>query len=233
MDSEIGKDRNCNAKVEDILTAICDFYNSLDLELLSFVRPSKFIFLCGGLLADQQPDDYVSLRDFITKCGPLGAGGKFVLAEAANKLYESTKYKDLISFEEDVAKIAAIILVVAESPGSLAELGAFASYNPFKSNLRLIIPGKHEHEKSFIREGPVRRLQRLSSKYVAFFDWDLDSSGHLQKSISQHKEFIFSFIRSHTAKAAKEQLASSHPELRPFYLLLWIVFVSRVISFDC
>ena len=40
-----------------------------------------------------------------------------VLAETANQLYRDTAYKDLITFEEDIAKISALVLVIAESSG--------------------------------------------------------------------------------------------------------------------
>jgi hypothetical protein len=50
-----------------------------------------------------------------------------VLAEDAFRLFRDSDYSDLISFEEDLARIASVVLVIAESAGSLAELGAFAS----------------------------------------------------------------------------------------------------------
>jgi hypothetical protein len=68
-----------------------------------------------------------SLRDCLWRVCLLSRRlkGEVVLAEKANQLYRETKYTDLISFEEDIARIASLVLVIAESPGSLAELGAF------------------------------------------------------------------------------------------------------------
>jgi hypothetical protein len=52
---------------------------------------------------------------------------KIVLAEDAAPLTSEAGYSDLFSFESDIAQLVGLILLFAESPGSLAELGAFAA----------------------------------------------------------------------------------------------------------
>ena len=42
----------------------------------------------------------------------------FVYAESATQLYRDSKYKDLIAFEEDIAQISDIVLIIGESAGS-------------------------------------------------------------------------------------------------------------------
>ena len=96
-------------------------------------------------------------------------GAKIILAEVANRIYRDTSYHDLISFEEDIAKLVALIVVIAESPGSLAELGAFASISNIRSKLRVIVRQKHADEESFIRFGPIQRVRRDDEGFVDSF----------------------------------------------------------------
>jgi hypothetical protein len=116
-----------------LVTEIQSFYGDLLLEKLRIVRPSKFMFLCGGAIVktptNARPEN---LRDFLCRVRPPGLAHPTVLAEDAIQLFRDSDYDDLISFEEDVARIAAIVLVIAESAGSLAELGAFASNDTIK-----------------------------------------------------------------------------------------------------
>jgi hypothetical protein len=106
---------------------LVELYNDLHLERLRVHRPSKFLFLCGGALPNGVNDRPGNLRDYIYRVRRIRSPYQVVLAERATQLYRDTAYSDLISFEEDIARIAAVVLVIAESAGSFAELGAFAS----------------------------------------------------------------------------------------------------------
>ncbi|MEI2733441.1 MAG: retron St85 family effector protein [Rhodoblastus sp.] len=133
---------------EQLTDEILGLFSDLNKDKLRISRPSKPIFLCGGLI--KAPNPPPSLRDYILRNfkpkTPLD--GQVILAEAANQLYRETAYSDLITFEEDIAQIASIILVIAESPGSLAELGAFASNHIMRSKLRIILKEQHANEES-------------------------------------------------------------------------------------
>jgi hypothetical protein len=110
--------------LSEALRALYALYHDQDHTKLRFTRPSKFVFLCGGVIsATAQPN---TLRDYLYRTKHLSAhlNAEVVLAEEARDLYRSTKYRDLISFEEDIARMASLVLVIPESPGSLAELGA-------------------------------------------------------------------------------------------------------------
>jgi hypothetical protein len=111
-------------------------FSDLDFDKLRLQRPSKFIFFCGGKLSDDD-NGASSMRHYLLRQRRIGKRlkGHVILAEAANQLYRDTDYHDLITFEEDIAKISAMVLVVAESAGSLAELGAFASNDITKQSL--------------------------------------------------------------------------------------------------
>jgi hypothetical protein len=105
-------------------------YDDLKLDGVRVFRPSKFMFLCGGYISNDKEAKAKNLRDYLFRVRQIADKYNIVLAEKATQLFRDSEYDDLISFEEDIARIAAVVLVIAESPGSLAELGAFAGLDP-------------------------------------------------------------------------------------------------------
>jgi hypothetical protein len=105
--------RSCLLKVKSNLSGlVADLFNDQNLEKLRIARPSKELFLCGGPISADSKSRPQSVRDYIYRLtqrrNPLNA--KIILAEAANKIYRDTHYLDLISFEEDIAKLVALIV---------------------------------------------------------------------------------------------------------------------------
>src|SRR5436190_6776347 len=89
--------------------------------------PSSIVFLCGGVI-DARLDPPTALRDaFYRSIKTAPPAYTVVLAEDANPLTTDAGYGDLLSFESDIAQVVGLILLFAESAGSLAELGAFAA----------------------------------------------------------------------------------------------------------
>jgi hypothetical protein len=152
-------------------------YEDLDHSKLRFKYPSRFIFLCGGIISND--GRAVSLRDYLYRVRNIKSrlAGGIILAEEATQLYRDSHYRDLISFEEDVARIAAIVLVIPESPGSLAELGSFSTNDTIRQALRVIIQEQHERADSFIRFGPIQRLYTLHGRdFVGVYPWRINNS---------------------------------------------------------
>jgi hypothetical protein len=157
-----------------LVTEIQSFYGDLLLEKLRIVRPSKFIVLCGGAIVKTPPNARPeNLRDYLWRVRPLRLSHPTVLAEDAVQLFRDSDYGDLISFEEDVARIAAVVLVIAESAGSLAELGAFASNDTIRQVLRVVIQEEHEKAESFVRFGPILRISKAKRDNLGVYPWRL------------------------------------------------------------
>jgi len=108
------------------------------------------MFLCGGYIANDENAKAKNLRDYLFRVRQIANRYNIVLAEKATQLFRDSEYDDLISFEEDVARIAAVVLVIAESPGSLAELGAFTANDTIRNALRVVIQQQHEIAESFV-----------------------------------------------------------------------------------
>jgi len=122
-------------------------------------RTSQFVFLCGKSL-DEPGCARKTLLDYgrrhITWC-------KFFLAEdAIDALRESGTTPDLLTIEGYLADYADSILIILESDGAKAELGAFAHRNDLSRKTLVINDERFRSSPSFIREGPIRKLDEES-----------------------------------------------------------------------
>lgn len=176
------------------------FYDDLHFEGLRISRPSKFVFFCGGAIPKnpKEKEGPHNLRDYLTRVRPMRQSYEVVLAERAIQLYRDTEYRDLISFEEDIARIASVVLVIAESAGSLAELGAFVASPTISKVLRVVISEKNEGEESFVRFGPIQRVKNAKRDHLGVYPWRSRKSGNLiVKSARPHYSEIRKFIDGH------------------------------------
>ena len=150
-----------------------------------------------------------------------------ILAETANQLYRDSDYKDLISFEEDIARLSAYVVVIAESYGSLAELGAFASRDAIRESLLLIINSEFSETESFVRSGPIQRVLNDDQERVGFFPWSERKNGSLVKgTASRIYVDIASFVKLNLKKINKTELLHINENIGDFILTYWVVYLS-------
>lgn len=123
--------------------------------------PSSVIFLCGGLVDAKPPNPPESLRAAFLRLQLPDEFEKYriVIAEAAEPMLPVAGYRDLLTFESDIAGVVALILLFSESPGSLAELGAFAALPNVASKLLVVIDDGYYEDSSFIKNGPIASLE--------------------------------------------------------------------------
>jgi hypothetical protein len=154
---------------------------------------------------------------------------EIVLAETARDLYRATQYKDLISFEEDIARIASLVLVIPESPGSLAELGAFAANDIIRRALRVIMQQRFENDESFIRFGPIELLiKRHGRDFVGFYPWRVDATPRI-RAISPHYKSVVEFINHHLDRIPAST-AYKIAGLEVFYVTYWVTNILMAVS---
>ena len=197
-------------------------------------RPKHVLFLCGGLISKlPNAKPALSVRDYLYRIrqAEKKLGTSIVLAETAQQLYRDTNYSDLISFEEDIARIASIVLVISESPGSLAELGAFASEPVIRETLRIIISDEHNSAESFVRYGPIKRVENIDRQHIGIFPWRTHkSSGHVIKaSIAPHYIEMMRFIRQKIdAIPASSSYNTLSAEKKLFFDIIWLISLLEV-----
>ncbi|PZM13036.1 hypothetical protein CPY51_16095 [Rhizobium tubonense] len=182
----------------------------------------------GGI--DSKP---LSLRKYLLTERKLGEKirAKIVLAEAANQLYRDTEYNDLISFEEDIAVIASVVLLIAESAGSLAELGAFATSDQIRPSTCVILKTEHYEAESFVRFGPVQKIFKEDERRIAAFPWRNNKHGEIIKSsIQGHFSAIKKFVNSQISQNPEQFLFRNSENFQIFGIILWIIHLSKAIS---
>jgi len=79
-----------------------------------------------------------------------------------------------MDFEDDIAHISSLIILILESAGSLTELGLFVRNKNLKSKLLIFASDFHYHQESFIRLGPLRHLESLNDACVCAYPWKSD-----------------------------------------------------------
>ncbi|NOT14980.1 MAG: hypothetical protein HOP21_05260 [Methylotenera sp.] len=71
-------------------------------------------------------------------------------------------YDDLLMFERDASYLSRLVVIFAESPGAIAELGAFALDTDIHQKLFVVVSEIHRihpHRQSFINLGPIKRIE--------------------------------------------------------------------------
>lgn len=189
------------------------------------------MFLCGGFIAKENSARAANLRDYLFRVRGIGSRFEIVLAEAANQLFRDSEYGDLISFEEDIARIASVVLVIAESPGSLAELGAFTSNETIRNALGVVIQQQHAVAESFVRYGPVERLKRLRRDSLAVYPWRTHANGSLNiSSTKPHYNQIVKFLDDQIRSVPTSTTFDRLGEAALFYKIYWIIHLSLAVS---
>lgn len=151
------------------------FVTSLNISDCRVCNFPSLIFLCGGSLESFQSKPK-SARGFYIKHVEENnpeLKTKFILAEAINDWYDENIYKDLLSFERDLASLSSLTVLFVESAGSIAELGAFSLLEPINKSLFAIIESDKSAERSFINLGPVRYIKNIREGSIHFYKWEI------------------------------------------------------------
>lgn len=170
--------------------------------------PRKFVFFCGGAI-NPDNEQQASLRGYLWKNHRIGdEETSYILAEDAQNLFRDSGYKDLITFEEDIARIASVVLVTSESAGSLCEIGAFCANEVVSPVLRVLISENHYNDDSFVRFGPIERLQNTYNRAViGVFPWEVDQDYKIiPEKADPHVKAIIRFIEEHVEKSPETKL---------------------------
>jgi hypothetical protein len=136
-------------------------------------------------------------------------------------------------FEEDIARIASLVLVIPESPGSLAELGAFATNEIIRQTLCVIMQERFANDESFIRLGPIENIiQNQGRDFVGFYPWRVNDTSYRisVRSISPHYRAVVDFINTHLDRVAASTQFHRTKELILFFLVYWIINILVAVS---
>lgn len=100
-----------------------------------------------------------------------------VRAEIFKDYLSGDKYYDLLTFEDDIAKISSLIVIFLESPGSIAELGIFCNMGEVNRKLIVFVPQQKVLKKrSFIYLGPLTYIKGIDDNAYKTYPWPEDDS---------------------------------------------------------
>jgi hypothetical protein len=121
-----------------------------------FRRAKRVAFLCGG----QESARRTRLSEYIARRRP-----DFLVfyAEDVWPILTDQDDANALEMEAQLAQLADIVIVIVESEGTFAELGAFSLSQELRSKLLPILPIEHRTAQSFIAKGPVKWIDRESA----------------------------------------------------------------------
>jgi hypothetical protein len=127
--------------------------------------------------------------------------------------------RDALQMEEDLAKLADLVIVIVESPGTFTELGAFSISPPLRKKMLPIVHERYRHQNSFIANGPLKWIDEESDFKPSIYT-DLD---RILLAADQIEERLKRISKQRSVKL--EDLATS-----PKHLLFFICDLITVIS---
>lgn len=146
------------------LNARSDFvrnFSASELTQLSYSLP-KILFICGG--EEKSCKNRAILESYIKKHHKEYLTFRAELAWEVISNSESSRNVNALALEEWLADFSDIVIILVESFGTVAELGAFSLSQGLRKKLLPILDKKFERHNSFINTGPVMWVNN-DSKY--------------------------------------------------------------------
>ena len=156
--------------------------------LTNGVNDSKrVVFICGKDKADKE-----SYRYKISKI--LEQHAKYQLAypeDLFEDLLEGQANNSLLSLEAQLAEAVDLIILIPESPGSFAELGAFSMIKGLSAKMLVLRQGRYKSDKSFINHGPIRLVKSSRGKVMDLpNNFDLYNIDHFTPILNKIKSMV-------------------------------------------
>jgi hypothetical protein len=131
--------------------------------------------------------------------------------EIFDELIQGKKKFDLLDLENMLADSVNAVVIILESPGSIAELGAFSNNKRFAKKLLVIVDKKYKRQKSFIILGPIKYLNDTKNGKIIYWDFKSKNIGDLGEEIRRELRSI--------VNTTKVSDALSNPILLQTYIL--------------
>lgn len=169
-----------------------------------FRRLDPVIFLCGG--AGSKSRD--ALKTYLKKFAP---DLDVFYAERVWENIASLGERDALQMEADLAQLADMVIIIVESAGTVAELGAFSLSKPLRKKLLPIVDEQYQLDSSFIANGPLQWIDKESDFKPTIYV----SLKFVLASADQIEERIKRIPASHSVKISD---LSSSPKHLLFFL---------------
>jgi hypothetical protein len=125
---------------------------------------------------------------------------------------------DLLSLENILANSVHAVAIILHSPGTFAELGAFANHPILSQKLIVVIDPKYRNHRSFINLGPIRYLRTKTTSKILHLSLEPENLDNLATAIAEASREI--------AKAASPKNDLTNP------LAAYQFFLAAIHVFD-
>lgn len=147
------------------------FSELLDWSRFSVQKAPGYVFLCGASLECEETSLRAQFYNQKVK-NNSELQSKIQLAEDANRWYRSSRnFADLLELEECLAGLSSCILLFVESPGAIAELGAFTQMQGLRDKLIVVLERFYADGPSFIVDGPIEQMKKYNKDSVRVYPW--------------------------------------------------------------
>lgn len=156
----------------------------------SRVEFAPTIFLCGGQVDHEKPNQHSlrkSLLENIGKFPPIFQDS-ILLAEEFKDYNADGVFPDLMTFENYLAGIAHRVVLILESAGTIAELGAFSQNKNLMKKMLVIGQAEHFNQSSFIEQAILKFLSENEDQ-VFHYDWQPSTTrepGYIPDDVINH-----------------------------------------------
>ncbi|RFC37257.1 MAG: hypothetical protein DID92_2727743322 [Candidatus Nitrotoga sp. SPKER] len=160
--------------------------SAIDIEACKVEFSSTpIVLLCGGpVLIKDHPDDpppaIASLRHAITN---TDTSYEIFRPEEIESWLSDGIFKNLMNLEADLASICSLVVIILESAGSLAELGAFSQLPDLSKKIIAIRSNTFRDATSFINLGILRHLTEHEILSVKSYPWDIENPATISNEV--------------------------------------------------
>ena len=166
-------------------------FSSWKLTLLHIYLP-KIVFICGG--DEKYCSNRGKLENYIEYHLPsyltFRAENAWEIISEHFRLDRSFKNTNALSLEEWLAGFSDVVIILVESFGTVAELGAFSISPVLRKKLLPILDENFKYDESFINTGPVRWVDadsRYRPSIYTDFSTILTCMPEIEKRISKNR----------------------------------------------
>ncbi len=181
------------------------------------------IFLCGGASSRTN----ISKRDQLRKQLEENKKISIFYPEEMFMEFLNRKKYDLLTLESFLADNSDLILIVCESPGSFAELGAFVNNERTLNKVIVLIQKKYKKAKSFIRQGPVQHVELYNKDNVIYFN---DNMEKLARDVNLRIDKKYWFYRNKKYQEYAPETKDINLISGQFYFILLLLYFDNKIE---
>lgn len=194
--------------------------NGLDIDACRIeFSDAPVVLLCGGKVEFDAPSESpeFSLRHAISRSFTTF---EIFRPEEIKSWQADSIFSDLISFERELASICSIVVIVLESEGALAELGAFSQLSELSEKIIAIRSSHFVAHDSFINLGILRFIAAKKHSAIKSYPWDIKDPSSITSEMTQD---VIADIKEELSKLPQSQIL--RPQNKPHVITLICEFV--------